>query len=88
MAMTRYFLIGALTAAALVPMQMADAANKKGAAGGAELPKSTVAPLTVSECQRLGGEVYANPDCNKTGKSCHVRTLGSGEHWVCINEAG
>ena len=68
----------------------AEAAGKKkaAAAGGAELPMSTMAPLTVSECEHLGGDVATvGTDLCKGGKACTTSTLNNGIHTVCINEA-
>ena len=63
------------------------AGTKKGAtAGGAELPASTMAPLTASECERLGGTVLPNPNCKTTKESCTVSTLNNQVHTVCTTE--
>lgn len=80
--------IAALAVAALSALPADALAKKKGVAGGADLPRSTMAPLTAGECERLGGQVYDNPSCKKTGKSCFVSTLNNGDHWLCVNEAG
>lgn len=79
------FTAAALMALAVLPVDAL--AKKKAAAGGAVLPHSSMQPLTASECERLGGQVYDNPDCKKTGKSCFMSTLDNGDHWICVNEA-
>ncbi len=88
--MTRITLSAALTALAVatLPHLATDAlAKTKNVAGGANLPKSTMIPLTVSECERLGGDVVPDGQCKGTGKSCFVNTLNNGSHMTCINEA-
>ncbi len=63
-------------------------AKTKAVAGGAQLPMSTMAPLTESECERLGGSVIpaGTGQCKGTGKACFVDTLNNGSHITCINE--
>ena len=65
------------------------AGKKKGvAATGADASMSTMAPLTASECERLGGDVNTvGTDLCKGGKACTTSTLDNGIHTVCINEA-
>lgn len=85
-----FFILAAIILAAsnFIP---AEAAGKKKAtaATGAETPMSIMAPLTATECRRLGGEVNdLAVECRGTKKSCTVATLNNGTHTVCINEAG
>jgi hypothetical protein len=65
------------------------AGKKKGvAATGADAPMSTMAPLTTSECERLGGSVNTvGTDLCKGGKACTTDTLNNGVHTVCITQA-
>lgn len=78
----------ALAAAMALAIPAEAASKKKSFNNGAETPGMSMAPLTASECERLGGEVYSNADCKGTGKSCFVSTRKNGDHWVCIDEAG
>lgn len=62
--------------------------KKAAAASGASVPMSTMAPLTASECERLGGDVSTvGTDLCKNGKACTTTTLDNGLHTVCITEA-
>ena len=81
--------IAALAVAALSSLPTDALAKQKGAASGAELPMSTMAPLTASECERLGGVVIpaGTMTCKGTGEACFVDTLDNGAHTVCITEA-
>jgi hypothetical protein len=79
--------IAALTVATLSTLPTGALAKQKGVEGGAQLPMSTMAPLTASECERLGGDVIRTSNCKGTGKACSVNTLDNGQHMICINEA-
>ncbi len=76
-----------LASSFIIPAE--SAGKKKGiTADGAGLPMSTMAPLTASECERLGGDVTpVGTDLCKGGKACTTSTLNNGVHTVCINEA-
>jgi hypothetical protein len=82
-----------ILAAAMVASSLsipAESSSKKKAAApsGASVPMSTMAPLTTSECERLGGDVnIVGPDVCKGGKACTTDTLNNGIHTVCITEA-
>lgn len=68
----------------------AEAAGKKkdASAVGAATPMATMAPLTASECERLGGTVNdLDTNCRATGTSCTTKTLNNGTHTACITEA-
>lgn len=78
----------ALLLALLVPLGAAEAGSKSPkdtAAAGQALPASQMAPLTASECKRLGGRVGNEPKCGK-GKDCTTQTLDGVWHTACITE--
>ncbi len=78
----------ALALALLVPLGAAHAGSKSAkdtAAVGQALPASQMAPLTASECKRLGGRVGNEPKCGK-GKDCTTQTLDGVWHTACITE--
>ncbi|HUQ38412.1 MAG TPA: hypothetical protein VM144_18745 [Aestuariivirga sp.] len=72
----------------LVPLGAAEAGSKSAkdsAAAGQALPASQMAPLTASECKRLGGRVSNDANC-KAGKECTTQTLDGAWHTACITE--
>jgi hypothetical protein len=76
--------------ALLLPLGAAEAGSKSTkptdtAATGQELPSSQMAPLTASECKRLGGRVGNEPKCGK-GKDCTTQTQDGVWHTACITE--
>jgi hypothetical protein len=86
---TPTLLLAALIVASSFAIPAESAGKKNGAASsGAALPMSTMAPLTQSECERLGGTVIPEGSmCKGTGKACFTNTLNNGAHTVCITEA-
>ena len=86
---TLTLILSAVTIASSLIIPAEAASKKKGAAAtGADAPMSTTAPLTASECERLGGDVNTvGTDLCKGGKACTTNTLDNGIHTVCITEA-
>lgn len=86
---TPAFILLAIVVASSFGIPAESASKKKAAAAsGASVPMSTMAPLTVSECERLGGDVSTvGADLCKGGKACTTSTLDNGIHTVCITEA-
>ena len=89
--MTRILLslaVATLVMAAGLAISNQSHAKTKAVVGGAEVQMSTMAPLTESECERLGGSVIVagTGQCKGTGKACFVDTLNNGSHITCINE--
>ena len=81
-------LAAAMVASSLSIPAESSSKKKAAAASGASTPMSTMAPLTASECERLGGDVTTvGADLCKGGKACTTSTLNNGIHKVCITEA-
>lgn len=78
----------ALLLALLVPLGAAEAGSKSAkdtTDAGQALPASQMAPLTASECNRLGGRVSNDANC-KVGKECTTQTLDGAWHTACVTK--
>ena len=80
----------ALALALLAPLGTAEAGTKttkrtSTVTTGQELPSSQMAPLTASECKRLGGRVSNEANC-KAGQECTTQTIDGAWHTACITE--